>query len=78
MSQRCVERVIGLLATDEGLRLRFRRNPRSALTEMMEKGMELTGCEQWALSRLDPEAVARFANEIDGRLQRASADGGDL
>jgi len=59
MSQPCVERVIGALATDEGLRLRFRRNPRAALTEMIAKGMDLTDCEQHSLLRLDPDALAR-------------------
>jgi hypothetical protein len=78
MSQRCVERVIGALATDEGLRFRFRRNPRAALGEMMARGMELTDCEQGSLLRLDPEALSHFASVIDGRLQRASVDGGDV
>ena len=78
MSQPCVERVIGALATDEGLRLRFRRNPRAALTEMIAKGMDLTDCEQHSLLRLDPDALAHFANGIDGRLQRAFVDGGDV
>jgi hypothetical protein len=76
MSQRCVERVIGVLATDESLRLKFRSDRRAVLRELLAKGMELTHCEQWALARLDPEALSRFANEIDGRLQKASLDGG--
>lgn len=77
MSQVYVEKVIGLLATDEGLRTRFRRNPRAALAEMTAKGMELTDCELWSLSRLDPDALTRFADAIDARLQKASLDGGE-
>ena len=78
MSQRCVERVIGVLATDESLRLKFRSDPRAVLRELLAKGMELTHCEQWALAHLDPEALSRFADVIDGRLQRVSLDGGDV
>ncbi|HTO90865.1 MAG TPA: Os1348 family NHLP clan protein [Candidatus Sulfotelmatobacter sp.] len=78
MSQVCVERVIGALATDEGLRLRFHRDPRAVLMELIDqKGWRLTHCEQWALAKLDPEALERFANEIDGRLQKASLGGGE-
>jgi hypothetical protein len=77
MSQRCVERVIGVLATDEGLRLKFAHDPKSVLRELYEnRGIELNECEQWALAKLDPEALSRFANEIDGRLQKARMDGG--
>lgn len=75
MSQMCVERVIGLLVTDEGLRKRFKKNPRMAIKEMTDRGMELTGCEQWALMRLDAEALMSFARNVDGRLQRI--DGGE-
>ena len=78
MSQRGVERVIGRLATDEELRLRFERDPRAALRELLDMGMELTYCEQWALARLNAEALARFADEIDGRLQKIRLHGGDL
>ncbi len=76
MSQACVERVIGVLATDESLRQRFAQDPRSVLEEMIGKGMELTECEQWSLSRLDPTVLTHFANMIDKRLQRASFEGG--
>jgi len=78
MSQVCVERVIGVLATDEGLRRRFRNDPRAALTEMMARGLELTPCELWSLARLDSEALTRFADAIDARLQKVTADGGEL
>ena len=77
MSQAWVERVIGLLATDEGLRRRFRKNPRSALMEMELMGMELTDCERWSLTRIDPDDVARFADAIDDRLQKATLEGND-
>jgi len=76
MSQRSVERAIGMLATDEAIRLKFAHDPTGLLRELKEKGMEMTECEQWALSQLDPEALTRFADEIDGRLQKMSVDGG--
>lgn len=70
MSQMNVERVVGLLATDEGLRRRFAANAQATLKELAERGMELTECEQWALGRLDPSDLERFAGAMDGRLQR--------
>lgn len=76
MSQPNVERVIGLLATDEALRRRFTTDPRAALDEMMAKGMELNPCELWSLARLDPRELARFARSLDDRLQRSDLKGG--
>jgi len=71
MSQTNVERVIGILATDEAIRRRFTQDPRATLREMMEKGMEFNSCELWALARLDPAEIARFSRAIDDRIQRS-------
>ena len=76
MSQPCVERVIGLLATDEALRRRFSADPRRALDEMIERGIELTACEQYSLASLDPHDLARFADAIDARLQKSDLQRG--
>jgi hypothetical protein len=76
MSQLNVERVIGVLATDEGLRRRFKKNPRAALLEMMQRGMDLTDGEVRSLSVLDPVDLARFAEAIGPRLQKADLEGG--
>lgn len=70
MSQHCVERIIGLLATDEGLRRRFRKNPRAALQEMLDRGLELNDCEMASLASLPARELARFASAIDPRLQK--------
>jgi hypothetical protein len=75
MSQVNVERVIGLLATDEGLRRRFLKNPHSALREMIEKGMDLNACEMGSLMALDTRELMRFARAIDPRLQRIDVGG---
>jgi len=75
MSQVNVERVIGLLATDEGLRRRFTKNPRAALQELASRGMELTECERWSLVHMDPHALVRFAEAVGPRLQRADLHG---
>lgn len=75
MSQVNVERVIGLLATDEGLRREFTVNPRSTLLELVDRGMELTEYEMRSLAGLGPTELARFAQAIDPRLQRACLDG---
>jgi hypothetical protein len=76
MSQPCVERIIGLLATDEGLRRRFRKNPRAALQEMLARGLELNECELTSLASLDVHEVMRFARAIDPRLQKIDVRGG--
>jgi len=71
MSQSHVERVIGLLATDEALRRRFEADPRATLQQLSESGVELNWCENQALASLDPDQLARFAAAIDARIQRA-------
>jgi hypothetical protein len=70
MSQSCVERVIGLLATDEALRREFVANPAATLMQMAERGLELTSGEQRSLAGLDPNELSRFAEVIDARLQK--------
>jgi len=71
MSQSHVERVIGLLATDEALRRQFEADPRATLQLLKESGVELNWCEHQALSSLDPDQLTRFAAAIDARLQKA-------
>jgi hypothetical protein len=75
MSQINVERVIGLLATDEALRRQFRADPLAALAEMVEGGMELTSSEFRSLASLNPRELARFAHAIDSRLQKSDLHG---
>jgi len=77
MSQICVERIIGLLATDEGLRRRFRKNPRAALQEMLDRGLELNPCEMASLASLPAGEIVRFARAIDPRLQKIELRGND-
>jgi hypothetical protein len=67
--------VIGLLATDEGLRSSFEKDPAAVIQSMVEKGMELTECERWALSRVDPRELKRFAQAVDPRLQKCDLKG---
>jgi hypothetical protein len=76
MSQSHVERVIGLLATDEALRRRFESDPRATLQQLAERGVELNGCEHQALASLDPGQLTRFAAAIDARLQKADLKDG--
>ena len=75
MSQVNVERVIGLLVTDEALRRKFEKEPEAVIAAMVEKGMELTECERWALSRVDPRELKRFAQVVDPRLQKCDLHG---
>ena len=77
MSQIHVERIIGLLATDEGLRRRFVEDPAGTLKKLGESGLELNWCERMSLARLDPKELARFAQMIDGRLQKIDLERGD-
>ena len=76
MSQPNVERVIGVLATDEAFRRRFAENPRAALQQLIENGVELTPCERHALAALDPAELTRFADAIDARPQKTDLEGG--
>lgn len=75
MSQSCVERVIGKLATDEGLRRRFTANPSSTLQQMKESGMDLTTWELRSLAALRASDLAGFAQTIDPRLQKTDLEG---
>ncbi len=72
MSQKCVEIVIGRLATDEEARRQLRRSPERWIEELRAAGLQLTAIEAAALAGLDPAACERFARTIDPRLQRAS------
>ena len=76
MAQVYVERIIGLLATDEALRRQFTKDPRAVLQTLIERGMELNPCEQWSLANLDPRELARFARVIDARLQKVDSERG--
>jgi len=78
MSQLYVERVIGLLATDEALRREFTRDPAATLMKLIEGGMELNWCERRSLAGLDPEKLARFAQAIDARLQKIDLQRGAM
>jgi hypothetical protein len=76
MSQRAVERVIGSLATDEGLRRHFAKDPLGALRDLVAQGVELNECERESLLSLDAAELARFARAIDPRLRRIESAGG--
>jgi len=76
MSQANVERVIGQLLTDEAFRRCFTHDPRSALLELAQSGVELNACEVDALLCIDPRALARCAHAIDPRLQKTDLRGG--
>ena len=77
MSQSHVERIIGLLATDEALRNQFTENPSETLEKLMERGMELNPCERGSLAALSPAELARFARVIDSRLQKIDLKRGE-
>jgi len=76
MSQLYVERIIGLLATDEALRRQFTKNPGGTLEKLIERGMDLNPCERGSLASLSPLELARFAQVIDARLQKSDLEGG--
>jgi len=70
--QRSIEILIGKLATDEEFRLAFQRDPRATLDEASEWGLALTEFEVRALLATDQSLWERIADELDGRLQKAS------
>ena len=76
MSQSNVERLVGLLATDEAFRRRFTSDPRGTLQNMMDGGMNFTPCEFQALAAMDPDTLERFADAIDPRIQKCDLQGG--
>ena len=78
MSQHYVERIIGLLATDEALRRKFTENPSATLKKLIENGMELNWCEQRSLACLDTQELERFAQVIDARLQKIETERGEM
>jgi hypothetical protein len=83
MSQAAVEKAIGKLVTDDGFRARFFADPAGA---SFHAGLELSGVEVAALSRLPKTALAEVSRRLDDRLRRlcldadpgdAAADAGD-
>ena len=71
MSHANVERIIGVLVTDEAVRRQFAHDPRAVLQRLAEGGFELTPCERRALETLDPAQLVRFAEGLDSRLQKS-------
>lgn len=75
MSQVSVEKVIGILATDEAARRRFTSSPYITLSEMISNGIELTHSEWSALASIDPAELSRFADAINPALQKSDLRG---
>ena len=75
MSQLNVERVIGVLATDEAWRQRFVSDPTATLRHLGERGFELTPGELRALATMDLDELVRFAEKLDARLQKIDSGG---
>ena len=72
MTQKCVEMVIGKLASDEELRAAFRRDRTAAIRALQLQGLELTPLEICSLARLSVEAFDQLAVTIDPRLKKVS------
>ena len=75
MSQANVERVIGLLVTDEAFRRRFARDRGGALEELAPGGILLSRFELEALLAIDLRMLAHCANAIDPRLLKCDLGG---
>jgi hypothetical protein len=72
VAQRVVEILIGRLITDEAFRMSFRANPLKTLTDLSERGFDLTSIEVAALVESDPSLWEQAAERLDPRLQKAS------
>ena len=70
MSQKNVELIFGKLATDEEFRRRFCADPTGMLTELTDRGVDLTKAEMAALLATDACVFDRVADAIDPRLQK--------
>ena len=73
MSQAAVERAIGKLVTDDTFRARFFADPAGA---SFHAGLELSGVEVAALSRLPKTVLAEVSRRLDDRLRRLCLDAG--
>jgi hypothetical protein len=71
MSQVAVERTLGKLVTDATFRRRFFRDP--AVASFLA-GLELSGAEVDALSRLPLEAIECFSTYLDARICRCALE----
>jgi len=71
MSQAHVEQILGRLVTDAHWRSRFREAPGATLDALAESSaLDVTPTERRALLALPTEALDRFAEALDPRLQR--------
>lgn len=72
MSQVHVEQILGRLATDAHWRARFRHAPDATLDALAEwSALDVTTTERRALLALPTDALDRFAEALDPRLQRS-------
>ena len=70
--QRNIEILIGKLVTDEDFRAGFLTDPHAALRVAADWGLLLSELEIRALLSTDQSLWCRIADELDGRLQKAS------
>lgn len=70
--QRIIELVIGRLITDEDFRADFQSDPGKTLSDLCERGAELSATEVAALLNTDPSLWSRAADALDPRLQKIS------
>lgn len=70
--QRSIEILIGRLVTDEDFRREFQQDPDATLRRASEWGLALSDFEKRALVATDCTLWDRIADEVDGRLQKAS------
>ena len=74
--QRSIEILIGRLVTDEEFRREFQVDPDGTLRRVSECGLSLSDSEVRALVATDSTLWDRIADEVDGRLQKASLKNG--
>ena len=74
VTHRNVEALIGRLATDPAMRLRFVDDPGRVLRELTDQGYELTPVEIEALASTDGDAIRSFADSLDRRIRRAAVN----
>ena len=75
MSQKCIEVLIGRLATDEALRELFLADPAGLLHSLHENGFDLNPAEIEAVLAMPIESWAAMAAWIHPRLQKIALKG---